>query len=447
MTRRFLHRIDMALGRYLPEQRLFLRTDHSTRFLRLSPKAQALGLAGGATVMAWAMLSTSIVLMDQVGAGNLRDQAKREQALYDERINALAAERDLAAEEAAAARARFEMAMGEVSRMQSELLTSEERNRELETGMDVLQKGLRKTAAERDAARARTRELAATLAGQPGGEMAEAPRAAEMPEILAFLTGALEDTASERDTASANASAALELAEALAYEQELQAERNDKIFTSLEEALTVSVVPLEKMFKSAGLSPDRLIDRVRQGYSGVGGPLVQISASTKGDYAPSADELRAQALLDRMDELNLYRIAAEKLPFAQPLKSAYRFTSPFGDRRHPITGSRTTHEGVDFASSHGTPIHATADGVVTKAGWQSGYGQLVTIRHEFGLETRYAHMSKIRVREGQRVSRGELIGDMGSTGQSTGTHLHYEVRVDGTPVNPMTYIKAARDVF
>ncbi|WP_290442814.1 DUF5930 domain-containing protein [Rhodovulum tesquicola] len=447
MTGRFLHRIDMALGRYLPEQRLFLRTDHSTRFLRLSPRTQLLGLAGGATVMAWAMLSTAIVLMDQVGAGNLRDQAKREQALYDERINALAAERDQAASEAAAARERFEMAMGEVSRMQSELLSSEERNRELETGMDVLQKGLRKTAAERDAARARTRELAATLAGEPGGEMAEGPRAADVQEILAFLTGALEETAGARDTAAANASAALELAEALAYEHDLVAERNDQIFSSLEEALTVSVVPLEKMFKSAGLSPDRLIDRVRQGYGGVGGPLVQISASTKGDYTPSADELRAQSLLHKMDELNLYRIAAEKLPFAQPVKSAYRFTSPFGERRHPITGARSMHEGVDFASSHGTPIHATADGVVVKAGWQSGYGRLVTIRHDFGLETRYAHMSKIRVNEGQRVSRGDLIGDMGSTGQSTGTHLHYEVRVDGKPVNPMTYIKAARDVF
>ncbi|MCL4167931.1 UNVERIFIED_CONTAM: hypothetical protein GTU68_031899 [Idotea baltica] len=105
------------------------------------------------------------------------------------------------------------------------------------------------------------------------------------------------------------------------------------------------------------------------------------------------------------------------------------------------------HAGVDFAGARGTPIYATADGVVTHAGWQSGYGKLVKIKHAFGIETRYAHNSTIRVKVGQRVSRGDRIGDMGATGRVTGTHLHYEVRLNGTPVNPMTYIKAGRDVF
>ena len=105
------------------------------------------------------------------------------------------------------------------------------------------------------------------------------------------------------------------------------------------------------------------------------------------------------------------------------------------------------HNGSDFAGPTGTPIYTTADGVVTYAGWQSGYGRLVKIQHEFGIETRYAHMSRIRVVEGQRVSRGDRIGDMGNTGRSTGTHLHYEVRIGGRPVNPMKFIKAGRDVF
>jgi murein DD-endopeptidase MepM/ murein hydrolase activator NlpD len=84
---------------------------------------------------------------------------------------------------------------------------------------------------------------------------------------------------------------------------------------------------------------------------------------------------------------------------------------------------------------------------VTKAGWSSGYGRLVTIQHAFGIETKYAHNSNLRVKVGQRVSRGDHIADMGNTGRSTGTHLHYEVRVNGKPVNPMIYIKAARNVF
>ncbi|MCL4105266.1 UNVERIFIED_CONTAM: hypothetical protein GTU68_055397 [Idotea baltica] len=105
------------------------------------------------------------------------------------------------------------------------------------------------------------------------------------------------------------------------------------------------------------------------------------------------------------------------------------------------------HNGTDFAAPHGTDIFSTADGVITHAGWQSGYGKLIKIRHEFGIETRYAHLSNIRVKVGQRVSRGQIIGDMGNTGRSTGTHLHYEIRVNGKPMNPMTYIKAANNVF
>ena len=105
------------------------------------------------------------------------------------------------------------------------------------------------------------------------------------------------------------------------------------------------------------------------------------------------------------------------------------------------------HAGVDLAAPNGTPIYATADGVVTTAGRESGYGYVVRIRHEFGIETVYAHQSKIRVKVGQQVSRGVQIGDMGSTGRGTGSHLHYEVRVNGQPVNPMTYLEAAKDVF
>jgi murein DD-endopeptidase MepM/ murein hydrolase activator NlpD len=210
--------------------------------------------------------------------------------------------------------------------------------------------------------------------------------------------------------------------------------------------MTVSVAPLDKMFRAAGMSTKRIIEQVRRGYSGQGGPLTPLSFSTRGEEA-LADALRANKLLNQMDRLNLYRIAAQKAPFANPVKAAYRFTSKFGPRRDPKTGGRRMHKGVDFAAPNGTPLYATADGVVTHAGWSSGYGRLVKIQHEFGIETRYAHMSKLRAKVGQRVSRGDRIGDMGASGRVTGVHLHYEVRVGGKAVNPMIYIKAANDVF
>ena len=210
--------------------------------------------------------------------------------------------------------------------------------------------------------------------------------------------------------------------------------------------MSISMEPLDKMFRAAGMPTDRIIEQVRRGYSGQGGPLTPLSFSTSGQE-PSPDELRANSLLRQMDQLNLLRIAAEKAPFATPVKSAFRFTSGYGYRRDPKTGGRRMHNGVDFAAGLGTPLYSTADGVITHAGWQSGYGRLVKIQHDFGIETRYAHLSRIRVKVGQRVSRGDRIGDMGASGRVTGVHLHYEVRVGGTPVNPMTYIKAANDVF
>lgn len=139
--------------------------------------------------------------------------------------------------------------------------------------------------------------------------------------------------------------------------------------------------------------------------------------------------------------MNRYRIAVEKMPLAMPVQSSFRYSSTFGRRWGRM------HEGIDLAAPVGTAIHATGDGVVTFAGWQRGYGNLIKIKHELGTETRYGHLSKIRVKVGQKVSRGSRIGDMGNTGRSTGPHLHYEVRVNGRAVDPMSFIKAAQNVF
>ncbi|SFA72964.1 Murein DD-endopeptidase MepM and murein hydrolase activator NlpD, contain LysM domain [Poseidonocella pacifica] len=440
MISRFRHRLDTALERILPERRLFLRSDTETRFIRLKPTSQLVALAGSTAVIGWAIVATAVLTMDSIGSGNFRDQAKRDLATYQARLNALSEERDTRAEEARAAQERFTSALAQISTMQSELLASEEHRRELEKGIDVIQVGLRRTMKERDAARM---ELLATRGEGDLGE--SAPLDGETAGTLAHLTAALERTAKERDSVARDAELVVGHADELALRIRLMEDSNDQIFRQLEEAMTVSVEPLDKMFRSAGLDTDTLLSQVKRRYSGQGGPLTPIT-STMGQ-APGPDALRANGILQELDRLNLYRIAAEKAPFALPVKNAYRFTSPFGYRRDPKTGGRRMHQGVDFAAPSGTPLYSTADGVVIHAGWSSGYGRLVKIKHDFGIETRFAHLSKLRVKVGDRVSRGDRIGDMGASGRVTGVHLHYEVLVNGTPVNPMSYIKAARDVF
>ncbi|MEL6596644.1 MAG: M23 family metallopeptidase [Pseudomonadota bacterium] len=444
MQTRLIHRLHRALEQRLPEKRLFLRSDTETRFIRLKPETQLIGLAGSSLLVAWTIIATAILLMDSIGAGNFRDQAKRDQLVYQERLNALSSERHMRAEEALAAQERFNSALEQISVMQSELLASEDRRREVETGLEVVQNTLRDVMQERDSYREEAKDLLAAMENGEGGT--SSVNSSEMEATVALLSSVLEDTASERDNTIDNAADALEQAEALTDRLAEMEKRNDEIFRQLEDAMTVSVKPLDKMFRAAGMNTESMLNQVRRGYSGQGGPLTPLNFSSMG-FEPDADSARANRIIEQMDQLNLYRIAAQKAPFATPVKSAFRFTSGFGYRRDPKTGGRRMHNGVDFAASSGTPLYSTADGVVVHAGWSSGYGRLVKIQHEFGIETRYAHLSRLRVKVGQRVSRGDRIGDMGASGRVTGVHLHYEVRVGGKPVNPMTFIKAANDVF
>ena len=129
---------------------------------------------------------------------------------------------------------------------------------------------------------------------------------------------------------------------------------------------------------------------------------------------------------------------AQSLPSGPPLANGV-MTSGFGNRRHPVLGSWRHHAGVDLASPYGSEIRATADGVVTKAARNGGYGLYVALTHSGGVETSYGHMSRLNVSAGQSVRRGQVIGYVGATGLATGPHVHYEVRVNGKPVNPMRH--------
>jgi murein DD-endopeptidase MepM/ murein hydrolase activator NlpD len=442
---RLTYRFHQSLERHFPEQRLFLKSDTETRFIRLRPATQIIAMAGATLGLAWTIVATALIMMDSVGAGSAREQSVRQQALYEERLNALSSDRDLRAEEAARAQERFNVALAQVSDMQERLLASEDRRRELETGVDAIQDTLRRTIKERDEARGEADRVTLALNEQAGGAT-EMGRVRDAMATLEILTTALGLTARERDDTLAEAEAAREETELVTDEKRLLEQRNDLIFAKLEDAVTVSMEPLDKMFREAGMSPEDLLEAIRSGYSGQGGPLTPITISTSGGSL-SAEELRANTILGGLDRMNMYRMAAFKLPFAMPVKDSFRWTSGFGYRRDPKGYGNRMHEGTDMAGAVGTPVYATADGVVTHAGWDAGYGRLIKIQHEFGVETRYAHLSQVRVEVGQRVSRGDRIGDMGNSGRSTGTHLHYEIRLGGTAVNPMTFIKAAKNVF
>nr|WP_281494030.1 M23 family metallopeptidase [Jannaschia sp. S6380] len=435
-------RLNARLERHLPEQRLFLKSEEGTRFVRMRPLTQASVLLGGALVLGWTVVVTSFFLIGTVASGSARDQTARAQIAYETRLAALSSERDIRAAEAEQALDRFYSALDEVSKMQGTVLASEQRVRELETGIEVIQRTLRRTVAERNEARDQIDTLEARLEDAPEAAALAERLAADSAATAEALAEVLDATALARDEAvvvAMGADAEISRMEAMA---EVVADRNDRIFSRLEEALETSMAPLERVFDRAGISSDAILSTVRSGYTGQGGPLEPVVVSTRGGpVMPDTDTARANRLLDRIEDVDMYRLAAESLPLAHPVNAPHRRTSGFGPRWGRM------HSGMDFAASRGTPILATAEGTVTHAGWQSGYGKLVKIRHPLGFETRYAHLSSINVRVGQRVSRGENIGGMGTTGRSTGVHLHYEVRRNGQALNPVTFINAGQDVF
>lgn len=136
---------------------------------------------------------------------------------------------------------------------------------------------------------------------------------------------------------------------------------------------------------------------------------------------------------------------AMSVPSSRPVNSA-TLTSGFGVRSDPFRGQAAMHAGVDLSAPTGTEVHATADGMVDRAEWSGGYGNMVEIEHGKGLATRFGHLSRILVHPGQTVHRGDLIALVGSTGRSTGPHLHYEVRIDGHAVNPIPFLQASQYV-
>jgi len=171
-------------------------------------------------------------------------------------------------------------------------------------------------------------------------------------------------------------------------------------------------------------------------------PAAAGTGAVGGPFDSAGADPTFKQLFNSWKKLDTLAGGAIAIPSDKPLRTA-EFTSGFGVRSDPFRHGAAMHPGIDLAAPYGTPVYATADGTVLRAGWNSGgYGNLVEIDHGRGIVTRYGHMSKIIVGEGQHVTRGQQVGYVGSTGRSTGNHLHYEVRIDNSPVNPIPFMRS-----
>lgn len=449
MSGRTFNSVNEALGRVFPERRIYVRSDARTRYFTISPVSQcglACVLAAG---MAWSAF-TSYTYIDKAMDGRTAEsRLMATQEAYEIQLAAMRDQQRLLEEELNRSNARGDAVTRELSQKQRLLVETANNYQTAQTELDGLRAEFEALSSKRRDELAEVNALNEELVGLRLA-LAEAARREEaVDDTLATFTRSISAVIAARDTAQQRAETLDVRVAELETEIGAWQGRQETLLAQIEEATQASIDSLDSVFVDVEIDIEDILNQTKRDFTGRGGTFEpadgQRSDATPAAYEPN-DEIRVASLMTDLERVSLMKVAIDRLPFGLPTKGA-RFTSGFGERSDPFRRRKAMHAGIDLAGPTGTPIYATAEGVVTFSGRQSGYGNVIKIRHAFGFETVYAHLSKSRVQVGQRVSRGMLIADMGSTGRSTGSHLHYEVRIDGQPVNPSKFIRAARHVL
>jgi murein DD-endopeptidase MepM/ murein hydrolase activator NlpD len=373
-----LARLRRSLVELFPERHLYVRSGGQMKGYVLTPKNQMIAAGGLSAAALWMGVCSAAMLVNVMSASSADREIARTQAKYERWIA--------------------------------------DRQARLNSAVAALNAGGGASLAAASAIEKRHAALAMLLTDMKG-----APGAAEAltPVITKALSASNQNPAQIVDTVRVSQEQLLDAADTFAKS------RADR---------------LRLAFRLAGLTPAAYMPHG----GSLGGPLIESKDPRALAAVLDVDEAfadRVQHAANNMSDAHALEAAARTLPFAQPTAGTEK-SSGFGVRFDPFTSHPAFHSGLDFAGGPMTPIHATAPGVVSFTGVRSGYGNTVEIDHGRGFKTRYAHMAAISVHVGQQVAVGQRLGGMGSTGRSTGTHLHYEVWVNGRAQNPDRFVKA-----
>ena len=374
-----LEQLRQAVTRFFPERHIYLRSGGEMRTFALSPGKQAAFAGVGAALLTWTLVATGSLAINAV-VQNADEQAAVKTRAYYER---LIADRQ----------ARLNSAVAELSNTSGSI------------------GALADSIEKRHAALAM---LMSDLRGSPGAAQVMAPITVE----------SLKDKSPVDQVESVRAD-------------------QDRLVEAAEGFARSRADRLRLAFRLAGLDPASYAGRGVQG-EGLGGPLIDGGDPRALAAVLDVDEDYASRIQNAARDLNAVRsldTAVDRLPLAKPLTTMKR-SSGFGVRFDPFTGRPAFHAGQDFGGAYMTPVYATAPGVVSFTGVRSGYGNVVEVDHGGGFKTRYAHLQGISVARGQRVGVAQRIGAMGSTGRSTGVHLHYEIWVNGRVQDPNRFLRA-----
>ena len=394
------------------------------RHFTIRPWVAAVGGSVCAAIAVGYLLATSyLVLRDNLIGASVSHQARTQQA-YEDRISALRSQLDRVTSRQLLDQRAVEQKVGELLARQSLLTQQHGRLGSLVERAEQLEKAASiPSPSPRPDKRASADDLA-PAASAPNAKAAL--RTAEIgPAALWKTRLALNSDPGSPEAGDDRLFAAINTSL-----RSIETEQLRRVQTLSQKALQTGDAVKEAL-ESAGLQV-----AANYGKEDVGGPLIEVNDPSKFDS-------KVKKLDEALDRLDLLKAEIRKVPIANPAPGAV-VTSAFGVRSDPILGVSALHPGIDFRDAVGSNVPATAAGVVTRASRAGGYGNMVEIDHGGGYSTRYAHLSEIDVKVGDKVALGQTIGKSGSTGRSTGPHLHYEVRHNGKAVNPVSFLKAGR---
>ncbi|MEL6323712.1 MAG: M23 family metallopeptidase [Pseudomonadota bacterium] len=397
-------RIKASFEKFFPERQIYHRSAGTVNYISVSPWQQAIMAAGGAAVAAWFLFATVSVLLAPPG-GALTGSTGEDVARLERWVQELRAKESLS-------RTLLEE---RTDAFQRATVDFEERHRNLELLLDALEG---------------SEEIESSALRGDGAEL---------------LIEASIDTADPRQ--SRVMTARYETIEAVGVRA-----RMNRLKSEQEEFLDrAEQLAVEKSERARGVLQLTSVglNRIQGSTEGVGGPLIDMLALGSADVENPEERAFAERVIQvaaRLEEAQTLESIVGNLPLAMPSSVPLRLTSNYGIRPDPFSRRSAWHNGVDMAAYYKAPITAAGPGTVTYAGRRTGYGRVVDVDHGFGFKSRYAHLHSISVRKGDNVVIGDVVGLMGSSGRSTGPHLHYEVIFQGKAYDPQQFLKAGQHV-
>ena len=424
-----------VLSRIFKERQIYHRSDGVVHFISMSSKTQiALAVILGAAVMWIAYASVNVVFKEQIIVAKDRDSRIME-TTYSKRLHDQQRAYDDVNELNQILKENFDETLADISARHQTLQNLVERKAASDNGVDALAKHLSEAGGPNGQRPSNGNRVMIDIApGEPTPRQSRISAArklgaAEVPNGGPDQVGSASEAIKDMNKAAADL-----------YSEQMM------LLARLEEKTNAEIDELTRVLASAGAPVESIVTpaKISNTMLAQGGPFIDLSSEND---IPSAFYTHANRAAMAVDELAALNKALLNVPLSSPLTVSRRQTSGFGIRRDPINGKYARHNGLDFTAAWASPIAATADGVVKFAGVKNGFGKVVEIDHGNGFVTRYAHMNRIVVKRGQKVSLHDKIGELGSSGRSTGAHVHYEVLFKGKPLNPRRFIEAGRYVF